>query len=390
MMRSIATQAAGAAFNAVVGFALLVFLGRSLAPEAFAGYVALLSAVAVVLIAIAGGNPTLLYREGVSAAPGALAPRARLAVAQVLAATGVFVLAALFVAPGAAPVAMLCAGAIALAELVSARLRAQGHFGAEAGWQAAMRVASALAIVAAVLFFAREASSIFLAWLLAASAMLVLFGRHWLAAPRLRGLPAHLALVAPIVAVDALLALATKGDVALLSVRVSARDLADYAVCTRFTDAAVLAFAPVSNVQMRHLTLRRALPDEFARTWMRAAGIGLAAGALAIAASVAAGERVVPMVFGDAYAGAGPLLARVALALPFLLANLMLAQAMIAAGRERALALILALGAAAWVTALWLAARDGLAAAAVASACVHAVIALVLAGVLLRRGVRAA
>jgi O-antigen/teichoic acid export membrane protein len=384
MIRSIASQAAGAAFNMLVGFALLMFLGRWLAPEDFARYVSLLSAAVVALIVIAGGNPLWLYRESVTASAVQMRPRVALAVAQALLVCALLAAAAWCLQGTAALFAMLTAGALALADFVSAQLRAQGRFAREAGWQIALRLASAAAIVAAVMWHARDAGSIFLAWLLPTVVLLAVVARFRLAWPRIAGLPAHLALVAPIVLVDGLLALLLRGDVAVLASRFAPRELADYAACTRFTEAAILAFAPISNVLIRYLGLRRGAPREFARTWQQALAMAMALGALAILAAWVAGEAVVRAVFGVQYADAGQLLWWVALALPFLLANGVLALAMLASGRERQLALVLAAGVAAWLAALLFGAPLGLRAVAAGAAMAHAAMTLVLGLMLLQ------
>lgn len=383
MFRSIASQAAGAAFNAAAGFLLLIFLGRWLPPAEFASYVALLSAAAVALVAIAGGNPLWLYREGVTGLE-ALRPRLGLAVAQVLLACALLATAAWLLRGTAALLAMLCAGALALAEFVSAQLRAQGRFAREALWQVAMRLATAAAITGMVVFVARDAGSIFLAWLLATVVMLATVARVHLVWPRFAQFGPHLALVLPIVGVEALLALATKGDMAVLSVRFSAGELAHYAACTRFNEAAILAFAPLSNVQMHYLRLQRGNKKAFSQVWLRALAAALGFGALAIGASAVAGEWVVRALFGTQYQDAGALLVWVALALPFMLANMVLAQALVAAGQERRLALALCAGVATWLTALLLGAQQGLRGAAVAAALSHAGLALGLGLLLLR------
>jgi O-antigen/teichoic acid export membrane protein len=383
MMVSIASQAAGAAFNAVIGFALLVFVGRVMAPADFAAYVALLGAATVGLVAIAGGNPLWLYRESVGAPRPAVRARVGLAVAQALLAGAV--LAALAGATHGTPalLALLCSTALAMADFVSAQWRAEGRFAREAAWQVTLRIASGLAIVAAVSWVARDAAAIFGAWLLASCVVLATVARRRLAWPRFAGLGSHVALVLPIVAVEAMLALATKGDVTVLSARLAPHQLADYAACTRFTDAALLAFAPVNNVQQRYLGLKRDDRAAFDGVWKRSLAGAMVLGAAAIAASLLGGDWVVAAVFGPQYRAAGQLLPWTALALPFLLANVVLAQALVAAGRERALVAVLAGGVAAWLAGLWLGAdAAGLRGAAVGGALAHAALALAQALVL--------
>jgi O-antigen/teichoic acid export membrane protein len=352
MTRAMSYQAAGTAFHAAVGFALVMALGRLLPPATLAQYISLLSAMAVAVILIGGGNASWLYRAGV--AHGGSVPRGALgnAVAQAAIATfAVAAVAAFWQGPPAA-LAMLCAGTIVFADFVSMQLRARGWFGWEAAWQAGVRLISALAILGAMLWFGPTTSVIFLGWLLATGFSLAFAARYCLAPPRLSGLRAHALQVAPIVLVDGLLALLTRGDVVVLSTRIAPTDLAAYAVDSRFIEAAILAFAPVSNVQMRNLGTKLDVSEQFTKAWRHAAGIGFALGLTALIASLVAGKWVVGLIFGATYLEAGKLLPWLALSLPMLLANLVLAQAMLVTGREKELVLVLALGAAAWALGL--------------------------------------
>lgn len=383
MTRAVSYQAVGTVFHAAVGFALVMVLGRLLAPATLAQYITLLSAMAVAVILIGGGNASWLYRAGV--ANGGPVPRSALgnAIAQALVATFALAASAWLWRGEAAALAMLCAGTLVLAEFVSMQLRARGSFGREAAWQAGIRLVSALAILSGLLWLGPTTNVIFLGWIFATSLMLVLAARFCLTPPRLSGLHAHALQVAPIVIVEGLLALLTKGDVAVLSVRVAPADLAAYAVDSRFIEAAILAFAPISNVQMRHLGMKLGAPAHFADAWQRAAALGFALGLTALTASLVAGEWVVGLIFGPAYVKAGHLLPWLAASLPMLLANLVLAQAMLTAGRESALVWVLAFGAAVWAFGLVYPSGSDLriacACAAIAHACaMGAMIALLL------------
>lgn len=382
MLRSIAVQTVGAAFNAAVGFALLAFLGRMLAPASFGAYVSLLSFAVVALVVVSGGNPTLLYRD--TAASGNARDRIGLAVAQVCGVGALGTCLAGLTLGVAAALAMACVAAIALADLVSAQLRGHGRFAAEALWQAACRLASAAAIVAAVFWLGPQSEAIFFAWFAATCLMLGIWGWRWLRVPRLIGLRAHLALALPLVILDALTALITKGDVALLATAIAPEQLADYAVCSRFTEAALLAFAPVCNVQMRYLTQGRQQAAAFDRTWRTAVATALGFGTLVVGAGLLAGDWVVPAIFGPAYASAGRLLLHVALSVPSILASLVLAQALLALERERMVVGILACSAVAWILAMQIGARHSLVAAADLVALVHALTATTFSAVLLR------
>lgn len=346
LSKAIAVQAFGAGFCAVVSFGLLVFLGRAMGPEAFGGYVSVLSTAVLGLILIEGGWPTLIYRE--TAAPATmLEPGAGLmrhATAHALAATAVLTALAglLWVVSGekASPAwmaAFACMGGVALMNLVSARLRGRGLFGREAGWQSLGRAVSAAAIIVAVLAWGPLPVGVFLAWAAGLAVVLALAGRPWLAQPQWRGLRSGYALALPFVAFEALFAVLTKGELAILGLLdLPDADLSYYAACTRLSEAGLLLFAPVGNVLLRSL---RQAPDETTRRRLTSGAVLVAMllGGAALALGTWSGPWLMPILFGGGFEPAGSLLPWVLAMLPFALANLVLFPTLLAQGRERIL-----------------------------------------------------
>ena len=339
---SLSAQVAGSGFNALVSFALMLFVARAIGPAGFGEFIALLGFATAALMLVEGGWPTLVYRESV-AAPGHEPARAlrlaRAGAAHVLLAGALGALTSgwLWDAGGLAA-GLACMTAVAAMNLVSARLRAVGRFAADAVWQAAGRLASALAIVAVVLWLGRTSpAALFGAWTAGLLAVLLLAGRRQFPAPR-PGRRADYALALPFVAVEGLSTLAFKSDVALMRVFDTPPEaLSMFAAATRFNEAALLLCAPAANVMLKALRERAHDPPASARLASRTLGIAAAAGLLAWLGAWAAGRPLVALLFGPSYAAAGDLLGWTALALPFALPALVAVQALIARHRERRL-----------------------------------------------------
>ena len=350
MGRAIGAQGIGAVFTALVSFALLVYLGRVLGTETFGHYVAILNTALLGLILIEGGWPTLVYREtaGRDVAAGHGHRLAGRAVAHMLVAAGLLVmltlgLHALGMASLALPAALLCMLAVALMNLVSARLRGAGRFGHEALWQGSGRVASALLIVACVLWFSVRLPWLFIAWTAGLCLVLWFGGRRWLALPRYPG--ACYRLVLPFLVLEGLIVFLIKGDMALLgALKPGPEQLSYYAACSRLTEAAVLLFSPVSNVLLRSFRQIES-STHFMALVRRMLALAWVAGMMAVLLSMVYGRQLMPMLFGPDFRAAGALLPWLAAVLPVALSNLVLIQALIAQGRERVLALGLLVGA---------------------------------------------
>lgn len=382
MVRAIGAQGIGAVFTALVSFALLVYLGRVLGTETFGHYVAVLNTALLGLILIEGGWPTLVYREtaGRDVAAGHGDRLSGQAVAHMLVAASLLVvltlgLHGLGLTSLTLPAALLCMLAVGLMNLVSARLRGVGRFGHEALWQGSGRVASALLIVASVLWFSTRLPWLFIAWAAGLAFVLCFGGRRWLVLPRYHGIAAGYRLVLPFLVVEGLIVFLIKGDMALLGVLEPApKQLSYYAACSRLTEAAVLLFSPVSNVLLRSFRQTRSAP-QLGRLVRTMVALALLAGLSAVLLSWLFGPRLMPLLFGPSFRPAGALLPWLAAILPFALSNLILFQALIAQGRERRLALILVLGALLMCVAMSIGVHfAGIRGAAIGLACTHALV----------------
>ena len=400
-MRAIAIQGVGAAFSALVSFVLLVLLARVFGTESFGGYVALLSVAVLGLILIEGGWPTRLYRESVDAGAAMLQEgrdaerRAaiRNAVAYV-ASVGLALSLVAWVLGGAtrlaAAMAFGCMVMVALSNLVSARMRGDGRFALEALWQVSGRLASAVLILLVVMQVAATPEWVFASWAAALALLLLVWGRSWLASPQWRGLASGYRFALPFLAIDGCAVFLLRGDMALLgALDLPASHLSYYAAGTRITEAAVLLFAPVTNVSLR--TLRLNLHDDatFRRELRFALALALGAGSAAVIASVLLGQHVMTQVFGPDYRAAGSLLPWIAASLPLMLVNLVLIQAAAARGRENLVARSLVAACVLLAVGLYLGSRlNGVYGAAAGAIAAHVCVGLML--VRLMRPVRKA
>lgn len=384
-------QGAGTVVNAAGGLLVLLVLGRLLGPERFGEYVAILSAAVVALTLLEGGWPARVYRDGAGVSADAPAARALPA-----AATGYLLMAAVVLAllllpyAGRQPAliaALACMTLVAAMNLVSARMRAQGRFGLEAGWQVAGRVASGVLIIAGAACVSATAAGVFVFWSLGLCVVLLLGGRRWLVAPRWRGLRAALPLTLPFLAIEVLAALLLKGDVAIVRWAGAAGEtLSWYAACTRLNEAALLLFAPVGNVLLRSLRLHAEDQLRFSQLWRGGVLLAAAAGLAAVLGSVWLGAPLMALLFGEGFEAAGRLLPYTAAMLPFALGTLVMLPALLARGGERWLVALLLPAAAAMATGLVLGWRvDGPTGAAIGLAMAHALLWLAALVWLLRR-----
>lgn len=355
LTHAVVRQGAGSAFNALVSFGLMLFLAREMGAAVFGQYAVVLSVALLGLILIEGGWPTLLYRE--TATTSTLtesSTHAGLAVTHVISISVGSALLAGALAPSNQvwSAALACMGSVALMNLVSGRLRGAGQFGIEALWQSSGRIASAILIVAAVLWFGPSPTVVFLAWATGLSLLLLTWGRGRLGRPA-RPAAAAYRLALPLMAFEGLLALLTKADMAVLGISpLSARALSDYAACTRINEAALLLFAPVVNVLLRGMRLARNDDEPFRHLLTQVLAAAASLGAAMWLFAWLAGTWLMRLLFGPEFASAGALLPWTLAALPATLGNLVLFQAALARDEERRLVWRMVVGAVLLLTGL--------------------------------------
>lgn len=362
MGRAVLAQGAGALFCAAISFALLLWLGRALGTATFGLYVAVLNLATVLLVLQEGGWAPRLYRA--FAMPPTDEPgTALLSRSLVHVGLSTMALLALTALAGAlaseavaAPLlallaALLCMGGVAVMNLVSACWRGQGRFAAEALWQSAGRLVSALAIALVVLVGFSEVGWIFTAWAASVLALLLLTHRLWWVRPVARGWQSDPAKLWPFVGMALGGAWLLKADVVVLAVMgQSEQTLSLYAACTRVTEMALLVFAPLGNVLLRGFgQLQPAQRLRGLRQLL--VGVMTAAGGLWLL-TLPWGTALMALLFGPAFADAGALLPWVLLGLPFALGLGVLAPFLTVQAQEKPLARMMALTALALTAAL--------------------------------------
>jgi O-antigen/teichoic acid export membrane protein len=393
MLRSVTQQLTGSLVCAAISFALMLHLGRVLGAEAFGHYAALLSVAVVALPLIDGGWSPRLYRNavGVGAAAGvdesdAMATAHALGHA-LLACVALAMLAAFaawllgWTTPGTAAAAIVCMGAVAISNLVSARMRGHGRFGLEAGWRVAGRVLSALAIVLALNLLGASVGAIFLAWSLGLMLVLVVAWRRWMDEPRWKDLAREYPALLPLLLLELFSALLLRGDVAIAATAgLESIPLSYYAACGRLAEAGLLVFSPFAIVLLRSLRLHHADPAAYRPHLRRALAIAFGIGTAGLIVALMAGQAVMELLFGAQFGVAGALLPWVMASLPLIFANQVWIQGVVATGREQALPARLALAALGCCVAIAVGTRlDGARGAAIGFLVSQILLALMLA-----------
>jgi O-antigen/teichoic acid export membrane protein len=344
VISGIKAQTAAAAINALLSFVLMMALARMLGTSRFADYSVLLNAGVLALMVLEGGYALLVYRE-TAAVSRLLLPWQ----AQLLPLSTAYALCmALWL--GLLPVGTLldqsnaawygvvaCMLLVAWMNVYSGFLRGQGRFAQEALWQVMGRVASLLAIMVGMWAGWTTASGVFWAWALGLAVLLLLTGKpRWPPKPAfvwagpIRHAAGHLMfgqlLYVAMLRVD-LLMMATLGSTPV--------QMAYYAAAARFTELALLLFAPVMNVLPLGLRQRASDRARFGRFLRQVLATGLALAVVITTMGTYLAAWLMPLIFGPDFMGAAPLLGWQLGALVLVLPAQVLAQAVIAQNKER-------------------------------------------------------
>lgn len=355
LTKPVLMQMAGAAFCALVSFALTLWLARVLGTARFGEYIACLNLAAVALIFQEGGWPAWLYRARAQNSVSLPATQTAWAWGHMLWTTLLFMaLARLLPAHAASWAALLCMGAVAVMNGVSSLMRGAGLFAQEALWQSAGRLVSAIAVVW-VAYSAEppDLAVIFLAWAAGLAVVLAWGAKAWLNWPRWPGAEGWQPMrrryeqLWPFVLMAASGAWLVKGDMVLLQWQaVTPEQASHYAACTRLTEAGLLVFAPFANVLFRHFNqLQTMQPSAMTHWGLRSASLALVVGAIGWGLTGWLGDALMAGLFGDSFAPAGSLLPWVMAMWPLAMVNTVLALWLTARGQERDVSLIMLLAA---------------------------------------------
>lgn len=342
IVKSLGSQWLAAFYVAAVSMLVVFTLGRLLGPEGFGVYSYILSAAAIYGIVLDGGYRTLLFREGVSESPEIFGGREHVlavGLGHVLLATAIGFLLILFVPVpyrGGILAALACFALITISGLVSAELKGEGRFQAEAGWQTMVRTMTALLVVVAVSLLPTT-PAVFIAWGLGTALALALpvARRVWQRRPSFNFHPGILRACLAFVLIDAATAIYFRSDIIMLAHLGSGEAaVGNYAAAYRLLEGVVLLAMPVAHIAFRGLRLQWENRDVFSRR-LGLLVVGMAAASLVIAAAgFAFGPLLIRVTFGQGYDEAGALLGWLLCALFFVLPNFILTQGAIALNRE--------------------------------------------------------
>lgn len=354
LARALTSQWAATLYAAAVSVGLTFLLGRVLGPAVFGQYSYILTLASIFAILQDGGFSTLIFRE---TAKAALTPRSgrpellSLAMGHVAVTTLLgFVLVRLFPAADR-PALGAAVGYYALftvAALASATLKGHNNFAAEGVWRAVCRTATAVAVGVALLFPGAGPGTVFLGLLIGqAVALGTPFGRPVRVRPRLTVSRDIYGPCAAFLCIAAATTIYFRCDIILL------RQLTDdpaavgnYAAAYRLIEGVIMLATPLAHIFFRRLRVSLDDTARFRQSFFRMLGVMVALSVAATAGGVLLGPFILTLAFGDKYAAAVPLLGWLLAALPFILPNYVLTQALVALGRERTYAVATVLAAA--------------------------------------------
>lgn len=355
-----AHQWVGALVCGAISVALMAWLARTLGAADFALFGATLNAALIALTVLDGGWGTLMYRELAKAAPPAEAtslPAIAIAHSFFLLLPCMAMVMLLTANDVAAVAATICALAVVLMNQRSARMRAARNFSGEAVWQICGRVVSAAAIIIALTTIvpafsdgAFAVTCVFLAWAAGLAACLLFTASQWWRAPRFESAQSLYPLATSLLLVELSVALITKGDLVLISVSnrwfggmFDSDVLTGYAASARLVEALLLGVAPLSNVVIAFMNPRPFNGEVAPRRVVLVGAFVLWLGGWALwGAGLAYGASLLRFIFGAGYEAGAVWLPWASLPLPWMLANLLLLQAVIAVAAPRSVATVVA------------------------------------------------
>lgn len=343
LTRALGSQWAATLYAAAVAVGLTFLLGRVLGPAGFGQYTYILTLASLFAILQDGGFTTLIFRE---TAKTALAPEAGRPplMALALGHVGATTLLGLLLTPlfpadeRLSLVAAVCYYALfTAAALVSAHLKGHNNFAAEGGWRAITRTATALGAGLALLLPTPGVAAIFLGLLVGqAAALLSPFGRPLHVRPRLTASRAIYGPCAAFLCIAAATTIYFRCDIILLrQLTDDTTAVGNYAAAYRLIEGVIMLATPLAHMFFRRLRVSFDDRAAFRQSFFRMLAVMIVLSLAATAGGLLLGPTILTLAFGDKYAAAIPLLAWLLAALPFILPNYVLTQALVALGRER-------------------------------------------------------
>jgi len=343
LLKALGSQWAATIYAAAVSVGLTFALGRRLGPAVFGQYTYILTLASLFAILQDGGFPMLLFRETAKAdlttVPGrpGLMP---MALGHLAATTALGLCLVPFfsggehLALGAAVIysALLTAGA-----LVSSQLKGHNNFASEALWKALARTTTALMAGAALLSPSPGPAIVFLGLVIGqVLALATPFAKPLAVIPRLVFCREIYTPCAAFICISAATTIYFRCDIVLLrQLTPDPAAVGNYAAAYRLIEGVIMLVTPLAHIFFRRL--RVSFDDQAA--FKQSLGVMLAImvglSVVATLSGIFLGPLILTLAFGDKYTDAVPLLSWLLSALPFILPNYVLTQAMMALGRER-------------------------------------------------------
>ncbi len=341
LIRNLSSQWIAAGYVGVVSLLLSMLLGRLMGPETFGAYNFLLSLAAIYGVVQDGGYRMFIMREKAAASLDPTAVESTLVPVSLghLAVATLFGLAVALSAFGdqrlAVGLAVTVTGGKVLFEFISAYLRGQGAFVADAWWRITVRTITVVAVVAGWLVW-ESVEAVLLAWLAGQLAAFFLpVARRFIRRPRF-GLSKELLRTSlAFLAIDAATVLYFRIDIVMLETLLGQSGLTgNYSAAYRLLEGVIFVLTPLSMIFFRQLRLIWREKDAFERQLVLQLGM---MGCLALAVFGAVwllGGPVMDLTYGAAYGQAAEILPWLFASLFFVLPNSILTNALIVLNRE--------------------------------------------------------
>lgn len=343
MFWTVLPQWTAVAYIGVISLALSVAVGRAVGPAGFGQYGMAMSAGSILAIFIDGGMSNLLRRE--QTRPGTalthLAGRfPAMALGHAFSLALIAVLVTVSFAGGQLPLALATVGCFlgtVLVGYVSALLRGQGRWAADAGWQVGQRTLSAAMILGALSVGLTAPWQFMAAWTAASLIAFLVFPSPLRCRPEFVLKPEVYKITAPLMFIDLATAVYFRSDMLVLGwFDVPHQEVGQYATAYRLFEAVVMAAGPGGLLLFRRMRLFEGDPQDFGRSLVLHVGAAAALGIAVALAMHAAADLLVGWSYGPQYPDSARLLEVICWALVFVLPNTVLTQAALALDRDRA------------------------------------------------------
>lgn len=344
-VRNLSSQWLATAYIAGASLALSIALGRLMGPESFGLYNYVLGLAAIYGIFQDGGFRTFMMREKSQASTDIKTVEEKLvplSFGHLIAVTilGVLLSVILFEDERViVALAVLVTGGKVLSGFVSAYLRGEGAFVADARWQMMVRSLTAVSVITSWLIWERL-DLVLLSWL---GGQVLSMGfpaaRRYLRRPMFGISRTFLRTGIAFLTIEAATALYFRIDIILLEYILGESSITgNYSAAYRLLEGVIFLMTPLSLIFFRYLRLSRQDIEDFRHLLLLQLAVMVIMAICIFAFVWFLGGLIVAFTFGEAFAPAGTILSLLFASLIFILPNSVMTQAFVALNREWAFA----------------------------------------------------